>query len=57
MAHPTLVEILYARNEFLVKFACLLLRQPLMLDDVVKELPAGRVLHDHEEILLGLDDL
>lgn len=52
MAHPTLIEVLDPRNEFLVKFTSLLLRKPLVGNYVIKELSSVTVLHYHKEVLL-----
>ena len=57
MAHPALVKIFDARDEFLVKLACLLLTQPLVLHDVVKKLTSSRKLHYHEQVFFSFDNL
>jgi hypothetical protein len=57
MAHSTLVKILNARDEFLIKLACLFLTQSLVLDDIVEKLSTSRKLHDHEQVFFGFDNL
>jgi len=57
VAHAALVQVLDARDQLLVELARLLLLQTRVPHDVVEQLAAVGVLHDHEELLLGLDDL
>jgi hypothetical protein len=57
VAHAARVQVLDARNQLLVELARLLLLQTRVPHDVVEQLAAVGVLHDHEELLLRLDDL
>lgn len=57
MADAALVNVLNARDELEVELACLLLGQPRVPDDVVKQLAAAAVFHDHVELLFGFNNL
>ena len=57
MAHATLVQILDSADEFPVELGRLGFIETRISDDEVEELAAIRVLHDHEEFFLRLDDL
>ena len=50
------LKILNTRYDLLEEFACLLLIQPLFLDDVIKKLSFGHVFGDQVELFWGLDD-
>ena len=57
MTHAALVDVLDARDELEVELAGLLLRQPSVPDDVVEQLTATAVLHDHVELLFSFNNL
>ena len=51
------MEILYACNQLRVDLRSLLLLEPCVSHDEVKQLAAVSVLHNHEKFLVSLDDL
>jgi hypothetical protein len=51
------VEILYACNQLRIDLRSLLLLEPCVSHDEVKQLAAVSVLHNHEKFLVSLDDL
>mmetsp|Transcript_7285 Transcript_7285/g.26071 ORF Transcript_7285/g.26071 Transcript_7285/m.26071 type:complete len:273 (+) Transcript_7285:1135-1953(+) len=55
--HLVEVAVLNARHNLLEDVPCLVLRQPALLDNVVEELAAGRVLRHHEDVRRRADDL
>ena len=57
VTHAALVDVLDARDELEVELAGLLLRQPSVPDDVVEQLTAAAVLHDHVELLFSFNNL
>lgn len=57
MADAALVQVFNAADEFPKELRRLYLTESLVSDDEVKELASVGVLHDHEEFLLGFDDL
>ena len=57
MADTTLVEVLDAADEFPVELGCLLLIQACISDDKVKKFTTICMLHDHEKLLLSLNNL
>jgi hypothetical protein len=50
-------DVFNASNDLLEESACLLLFNPLHLDDVVKKLAALGIFHNQVQLLLGFDDL
>ena len=56
VADSTLVNVLDTRDELQVELAGLLFGEPGVSDDVVEELTAVAVLHDHIKLFFGLDD-
>lgn len=56
MADSTLMNVLNTRDELQVELAGLLFREPGVSDDVVEELTAIAVLHDHVQLFFGLND-
>lgn len=56
MADARLVDVLDATDKFKVELAGLFLGQSGVSHDVVEELAAVAVLHNHVEFLFGLDD-
>ena len=50
MADLDLVDIFDARDDLLDEPTALLLLEALSLDDVVKQLSAGSILHDEEQL-------
>ena len=57
MTDATLVQVLDTTDEFPVELGCLLLVEPRISDDKVKKLTPIGMLHDHEKLLLCLNDL
>ena len=57
MANARLVDILDARNELEVELASLLLGKSGVPDDIIEQLTAIAVLHDHVQFLFGLNNL
>ena len=57
MADATLVQVLNSADELPIKLGCLLLVEARISDDEVEELAAVGVFHDHEQLLLRLNDL
>jgi hypothetical protein len=52
-----LMDIFNTRNELQIKFTSLFLGESGVPHDVVEQLSAIAVLHDHVELFFGLDDL
>ena len=57
MADSALVDVLDTGDELEVEFAGLLLREPGMSDDVVEQLAAAAILHDHVELFFSFNYL
>lgn len=57
MTDATLVEVLNSTDELPVKLGCLLLVEACISDDKVEELASVGMLHDHEKLLLRLNNL
>jgi len=51
------MNVLYAWNKLLVKFACLLFLQSLVCHYIIKELSGWAELHDKIQLTLSLNDL
>lgn len=56
VADSTLMNVLDTRDELQVELAGLLFREPGVSHDVVEELTAVAVLHDHVQLFFGLND-
>ena len=57
MANAALVQVFDATDQLPEELRCLHLIESLVANNEVKELTSVGVLHDHEEFLLGFDDL
>jgi hypothetical protein len=57
MTNINSVNILYARNEILVKLASFSFSESLFGNNIVKEFSAVTVLHDHVKFSICFDDL
>lgn len=55
VAHATLVDVLDAGDQFKVKLAGLLLRQPGVPNDIVEQLSAVAVFHYHIEFFFSFN--
>lgn len=56
MAHTTLMNIFNARDQLQIELASLLLGQPSVTHDVIEQLAAIAVLHDHVELFFRLNN-
>lgn len=57
MHHHVSVAVLHPADNLLKEVPCLVLRQPALLNNVIKQLTALHILHHNIDVCCGLNDL